>query len=90
MNRYAIIKGGVVVNIIEYPEQPTTPPPGFDEGHVAVQADAVSPGWVYEGGVFTDPNPPAVVEMPPMPSLVEQIFSNPIELAKLKAALGLT
>ena len=88
MNRYAIIKGGVVVNIIEYDAQPTTPPPGFDAGHEAIQADAVSPGWVYANGAFTNPNPPVVIEMPPMKSLAEQIIDNPAELAKLKAALG--
>ena len=89
MDKYAIIKNGAVVNVIEYDAQPTTPPPGFDAGHEAIQADVVSPGWVYENGVFTDPNPPPVViEMPPMKSLAEQIIDNPAELAKLKAALG--
>ena len=89
MDKYAIVKDGSVVNVIEYAEQPSAPPPGFDAGHEAIQADAVSPGWVYENGVFTDPNPPPVViEMPPMKSLAEQIIDNPTELAKLKAALG--
>ena len=88
MDKYAIIKNGAVVNVIEYDAQPTTPPPGFDAGHEAIQADAVSPGWVYANGAFTDPNPPVVVEMPPAKSLAEQIIDNPAELAKLKAALG--
>ena len=39
----------------------------------------------FQNGVFS---PPVVVEMPPMPSLAEQIIDNPAELAKLKAALG--
>ena len=88
MNTYAIVKDGSVINIIEYDAQPTTPPPGFDAGHEAIQADAVSPGWVYANGAFTNPNPPVVIEMPPRKSLAEQIIDNPAELAKLKAALG--
>ena len=88
MHKYAIVKDGSVVNVIEYDAQPTTPPPGFDAGHEAIQADAVSPGWVYANGAFTNPNPPVVIEMPPMKSLAEQIIDNPVELAKLKAALG--
>ncbi len=89
MKTYAIIKAGKVENIIEYDAQPTTPPPGFDEGFTAVQADRASPGWVYANGVFTDPNPPVVVVPPPVKSLAEQIIDNPAELAKLKTALGM-
>ena len=89
MQRYAIVKNDVVVNIIEYESQPTTPPPGFESGHVAIQADAVGPGWHYTNGQFTDPNPPEVVEMPAPTSLTDMILSNPEELAKLKLALGL-
>ena len=90
MQTYAIIKDGVVVNIIEYDAQPTTPPPGFDEGYTAVQADRVSPGWLYENGAFVDTTPPSEpMVMPKMPTLAEQILSNPDELAKLKQALGI-
>lgn len=89
MNKYAIVKDGVVVNIIEYAEQPTTPPPGFETGHVAIQADHASPNWNYANGQFTDPNPPVVVEMPTPMSLTDMILADPTELTKLKAALGL-
>jgi hypothetical protein len=89
MQRYAIVKNGVVVNIIEYASQPTTPPPGFGTGYTAIQADAVSPGWHYTNGQFTDSNPPEVVEMPIALSLTDMILSNPAELAKLKQALGI-
>ena len=89
MNKYAIIKEGVVVNVIEYEEQPTTPPAGFEEGHVAIQADRVSPGWVYANGEFTDPNPPAVVEIPAPKSLTDMILESPTELEKLRQALGI-
>ena len=90
MQTYAIIKGNLVENIIEYDTQPTTPPPGFDDGYTAVQADRVSPGWLYENGAFVDTTPPAeTMVMPPVKTLAEQILSNPDELAKLKQALGL-
>ena len=88
MNTYAIIKNGIVENTIEYTEQPSTPPPGFGEGYTAVQADRVSPGWQYVNGVFTDPNPPVLMDGVPQRTLVEQILASPIELAKLKSALG--
>jgi hypothetical protein len=87
--KYAIVKNGVVVNVIEYEAQPSAPPPGFEVGHVAIQADAVSPGWNYANGTFTNPNPPKVVEMPAPKSLTDMILESPTELAKLKAALGI-
>lgn len=89
MNKYAIVKDGIVVNVIEYESQPSTPPAGFEEGHVAIQADRVNPGWVYANGEFTDPNPPEIVQMPPMPTLTDMILADPTELAKLKQALGI-
>jgi hypothetical protein len=89
MQRYAIVKNGVVVNVIEYESQPTTPPPGFESGHAAIQADAVGPGWNYVNGQFTNPNPSEVIEMPAPTSLTDMILSNPTELAKLKQALGI-
>jgi hypothetical protein len=87
--KYAIVKDGVVVNVIEYEEQPTTPPPGFDDGHVAIQAERVNPGWVYANGEFTDPNPPEIIDMPEPKSLTDMILADPAELAKLKQALGI-
>lgn len=91
MERYAIVKDGVVVNVIEYATAPSNPPPGFESGHLAIKDSASSPGWVYSNGQFTDPNPPQAVEIPTpvQVSLADQILSNPTELAKLKAALGL-
>ena len=90
MQTYAIIKDGVVVNIIEYDAQPSTPPPGFDDGYIAVQADAVSPGWLYANGAFVDTTPPVEpMVMPKMPTLAEQILASPADLAALKQALGL-
>ena len=80
----------MVENIIEYDAQPTTPPPGFDDGYTAVQADRVSPGWMYENGTFIDTTPPAEpIVMPTAPTLVEQILASPADLAALKKALGI-
>ena len=90
MKHYAIIKDGKVENIIEYDAQPATPPPGFDDGYIAVQADRASPGWLYENGTFIDTTPPAEpIVMPPAPTLVEQILASPADLAALKKALGI-
>jgi hypothetical protein len=88
--KYAIVKNGVVVNVIEYEAQPSTPPAGFEEGHVAVQSDNVSVGWAYANGTFTNPNPPEIVEMTTPKSLTDMILADATELAKLKVALGLT
>jgi hypothetical protein len=88
MQKYAIVKNGVVVNVIEYAEQPSAPPPGFEDGHVAIQADRVSPGWVYANGQLTDPNPPAQTAFE-VKSLTDTILADPVELAKLRTALGI-
>ena len=87
--KYAIVKNGVVVNVIEYESQPTTPPAGFDEGHEAIQANAVNPGWHYANGTFTDPNPPEQIYVDPPKSLTDIILADATQLAKLKTALGL-
>jgi hypothetical protein len=87
--KYAIVKNGVVVNVIEYEAQPTTPPAGFEDGHVAIQADNVSPNWHYANGTFTDPNPPEQIQIDAPKSLTDMILESPTELAKLKQALGL-
>jgi len=86
--KYAIVKDGIVINVIEYNEQPTTPPPGFEDGHIAIQADTVNIGWNYANGQFTDPNPTTFESSTPL-SLTDMILANPTELAKLKTALGL-
>ena len=87
--KYAIVKDNTVVNIIEYESQPSIPPAGFEEGHVAIQAERVNPGWNYTNGTFTDPNPPEVIDMPAPKSLTDMILESPTELAKLKQALGI-
>jgi hypothetical protein len=85
---YAIVKNGIVVNVIEYSSQPATPPPGFEDGHIAVQADTANIGWNYANGQFTNPNPSTSEASAPL-SLTDMILASPTELAKLKTALGL-
>jgi hypothetical protein len=56
--RYAIIDGIDVINVIDYDEQPSNPPPGFEEPIIAVQSDVASPGWTYVDGLFIAPPTP--------------------------------
>ena len=64
MQRYAIVKDGVVLNAVEYVEQPIGTPPAFEEGSVAIPELWATVGWTYANGVFTDPNPPAPPVIP--------------------------
>ena len=64
MQRYAIVKDGVVLNAVEYAEQPIGTPPGFEDGAVAIPDLWASPGWLYTNGTFTNPNPPVPSVMP--------------------------
>ena len=64
MQRYAIVKDGVVLNAVEYAEQPIGTPPAFEEGAVAIPELWATVGWTYANGVFTDPNPPAPSILP--------------------------
>ena len=59
MQRYAIIDGINVINAIDYDEQPSNPPPGFESPVIAVQSDMASPGWTYVDGQFIAPPQPA-------------------------------
>ena len=57
MNKYAIIQDGVVINYIEYEEEPTNPPAGFPEGTIAILNNDIGVGYTYKDGVFTAPQP---------------------------------
>jgi hypothetical protein len=59
LQNYAIIDGINVINVIEYDEQPSNPPPGFESPIIAVQSDSASIGWTYVDGVFIAPPVPA-------------------------------
>lgn len=53
--RYAIIDEINVINVIDYNEQPSNPPAGFEKHIIAVQSDVASPNWTYVDGVFIAP-----------------------------------
>ena len=60
LQNYAIIDGINVINVIQYEEQPTNPPPGFESPIIAVQSDTAGSGWTYVDGIFINPYvPPA-------------------------------
>jgi len=60
--RYAIIDGNNVINIIDYDTAPSNPPLGFDEPIIAVQSDTAQIGWTYIDDQFIAPFVP-----PPTP-----------------------
>jgi len=59
LQNYAIIDGINVINVIQYEEQPSNPPSGFEEPIIAVQSDVAGPGWTYVDGIFIAPPTPA-------------------------------
>jgi hypothetical protein len=87
--KHAIIKNGVVINVIEYEQTIQGTPPGFEDGVIAVPDENTSLGWHYVNGTFTDPNPPEQIYSSPSKSLTDMILEEPEELARLKSALGL-
>lgn len=62
--RFAIIENGYVINVIEYDEQPSTPPPGFEGNVFALQSDDAQIGWQYTGNQFIPPAPPEIPQIP--------------------------
>lgn len=62
MERYAIIDGINVVNVIDYSSPPGNPPPGFPVNYIAVQSDTAGPGWTYVNGVFIAPPVPPLTD----------------------------
>lgn len=74
--RYAIIDGINVINVIDYDEQPSNPPPGFESPIIAVQSDTAGPGWTYVDGQFIAPPVPA----PTPEQLIEQCKQQAISI----------
>jgi len=65
LQRYAIVFGSSVVNVVEYESEPTTPPPGYEDGHFAIQSDIAGPNWTYENGQLVQPQPiPSPIPIP--------------------------
>lgn len=72
MEIYAIIQNGLVINTIEYSEQPSNPPPGFESGVTAILANGAGIGYTYANSVFTAPQPY------PSWTLVNNVWTSPI------------
>lgn len=64
MQRYVIVKNGVVLNAVEYETKPEGTPAGFEDGAVAIEELWASTGWTYADGVFINPNPPSSFVFP--------------------------
>lgn len=56
VNKYAIVKDGVVVNVALWDGESDWSP---SEGEAILCPDDVSPGWLYENEIFVDPNAPS-------------------------------
>lgn len=80
--RHAILKNGVVVNIIEYDVAQNGTPDGLDDSCVAVATETGQIGWSYLDGKFIDPNPPTA---PVPPSKDELDAAAALQYQKLIA-----
>ena len=81
VNRYAVVKDGVVVNVCLWDGDTTkwTPP----EGAIAVLAESgAGTGWTYDRGRLQYGESPAKPE-----GEIDRILRDPIQLAKLREAL---
>ena len=87
--RHAILKDNVVVNVIEYDTIQTGCPEGLEDV-IAIASEEGQIGWVYADGIFTNPNPPVIVEipalLPPTPAeLMAQLNAIQAQIAAIKA-----
>lgn len=60
LQKYAIIDGEDVINVVEYESNPGNPPPGFSNNIIAVQSNKAGPGWKYQNGEFIPPPTPPI------------------------------
>jgi len=86
--RHVILKDNTVVNAIEYDSVQTGCPEGLEDV-IALASDEGQIGWIYNNGVFTDPNPPVVRE--PLPELtpLQKLTSAGLTVDELKELLGI-
>jgi hypothetical protein len=86
--RHVILKDNIVVNAIEYDSVQTGCPEGLEDV-IALASDEGQIGWIYNNGVFTDPNPPVVRE--PLPELtpLQKLTSAGLTVDELKELLGI-
>jgi len=85
--RHVILKGNTVVNAIEYDSVQTGCPEGLEDV-IALASDEGQIGWVYNNGVFTDPNPPVVKPLPEL-TPIQKLTSAGLTVDELKELLGI-
>jgi hypothetical protein len=63
--RYAIVDTNTkaLLTVVEYDTEPAVPPPGFEEGVIAVQHDTVGGDWTWDGTQLVAP-PIVVIPAP--------------------------
>jgi hypothetical protein len=86
--RHVILKGNTVVNIIEYKTLQTGCPEGLEDV-IALASDEGQIGWIYNNGVFIDPNPPEVKEPLPEWTPLQKLTAAGLTVNELKGLLGI-
>jgi len=95
--RYVIIDTAdlSIINMIEYEEPPTNPPPGFPLGIIAVQHDTADFSWTCDGKQLLPPAPqptPPVTVVTPVQGRIALLNAGLLDQAKaaVDAAGGAT
>ena len=86
--RHVILKGNTVVNIIEYETLQTGCPEGLEDV-IALASDEGQMGWIYNNGIFTDPNPPVAPEPLPEQTPLQKLTAAGLTVDELKELLGI-
>jgi hypothetical protein len=86
--RHVILKGNTIVNIIEYKTLQTGCPEGLEDV-IALASDEGQIGWIYNNGVFTDPNPPEAKEPLPEWTPLQKLTAAGLTVNELKGLLGI-
>jgi hypothetical protein len=74
--RHVILKDNVVVNVIKYETLQAGCPEGLEDV-IAIASEEGQIGWVYADGLFTNPNPPVIVDIPALlPPTREELMAK--------------
>lgn len=60
MSRYVLVDTAshAVINLVEYAEAPSNPPPGFEASVIAIQHDTADVTWTWKDGALLPPPAP--------------------------------
>ena len=86
--RHVILKNNLVVNVIEYDSIQTGCPEGLEDV-IALASNEGQIGWIYDNGIFTDPNPPVAPEPLPEQTPLQKLTSSGLTVDELKGLLGI-